>query len=98
MRSFYQVSLLFISIVSSAIVVAGTYTVTNVKCEGGWVTREDDKLVVISKCGSPVLSDVVSGDDETKVERVGFQLENEKQITIFTFKAGKVVLIEKISD
>lgn len=76
--------------------VAKDFEVANVHCDGGWITQGDDKFDVIQRCGQPLMTDVVSGDQSPKVEKLAYQLGNSKNapLTIVTLVAGKVRKLE----
>lgn len=76
---------------------ASDFEIANVHCKGGWITQGDDKFLVIQRCGQPLMTDVISGSDERKVEKLAYQLGNSKTapLTIVTVTAGKVSKLER---
>ncbi|GAA5217833.1 DUF2845 domain-containing protein [Corallincola platygyrae] len=75
---------------------ASSYTVKNYHCDGGWIKHGDDKFAILARCGTPLMQEVLSGEESPKVEKLGYEFENQNTITIFTLRGGKVVLIEKL--
>jgi len=78
-------------LVSSFTFANDTTRVSNVKCEGGWVTTDSSKLEVISYCGQPNYVDVTSGANMVKSEDLLYTIKRKDYI--ISFRNGKVVNI-----
>ena len=66
--------------------------VSNINCGGTWIRSETDKLELLSACGKPTFSEVVSGDNHIKLEGLLYQLNDNKYVIYLN--RGKVVKIE----
>lgn len=64
------------------------------RCSKGYVKVEDDKYLVIYKCGTPIASEVLSGSDELKKEKLVFKFGQQGNLVYFTFVDGKLTQIE----
>ena len=65
--------------------------VSNIKCKGGWVSSGTSKLEVLSYCGQPKFTDVVSGANDAKSEELLYTIKRKDYI--ISLRAGKVVRI-----
>lgn len=65
------------------------------KCKNGIVATGDSKVKVILNCGDPFYAEVISGDDQVKVEQWYYKLGGGRFIRQLTFRAGKLVRIKK---
>ena len=68
--------------------------VSNVKCEGGWITTETSKIEVVSYCGQPKFTEITSGANEVKSEDLLYTIKRKDYI--ISLKGGKVVFIGMI--
>ena len=68
--------------------------VSNLKCKGGWVRAGNSKLEVISYCGEPKYSDVVTGANSFKQENLLYTVKGKDYI--LSFKAGTLVYLGMI--
>lgn len=69
----------------------------SIRCKGGFVKLDMDKYKVMDLCGTPLDREVISGSDGDKVEKLVYKFKklNSAPMTFFTFKAGKLKLIEQ---
>ncbi|WP_371376785.1 DUF2845 domain-containing protein [Thalassotalea aquiviva] len=69
----------------------------SIRCPGGFVKLKMDKYKVMDLCGTPKDKEVISGDNQTKEERLIYKFKKSKSApyTFFTFRSGKLTLIEK---
>ncbi|MFD2168263.1 DUF2845 domain-containing protein [Thalassotalea euphylliae] len=70
-----------------------------IRCKGGHVRGGMEKFKVMSICGTPLDSDVVSGADQVKVEKLLYKLKKSPSapLIIFTFKGGRLFSIVESS-
>jgi len=68
---------------------AETIKISNIKCEGGWITSGTSKLEVISYCGKAKYEEVTSGANMVKTEDVFYTIKRKDYI--ISFRAGKIV-------
>ncbi|MGY5450675.1 hypothetical protein ACVFI8_06975 [Agarivorans sp. MS3-6] len=90
MRSI-QLGLLLLVIAISVLAGNGS-EVSNINCSGTWIRSETDKLTLISACGKAEYSEVVSGDNNNKLEGLLYTI-NGKRYVIY-LKTGRVTKIE----
>lgn len=69
-------------------------TTGSYRCAKGYVKVEDDKYLVIDKCGTPIASEVLSGSDDFKKEKLVFKFGQQGNLVYFTFFDGKLIEIE----
>lgn len=63
--------------------------ISNIKCDGGWITSGTSKLEVIAYCGKPKYEEVTSGANEVKTEDVFYTVKRKDYI--ISFRGGKIV-------
>lgn len=68
------------------------------RCGGKLVRVGDTKIDVLQKCKEPQLKEVVSGDDEHKIEQWIYQRGGRKFPVIVTFRGVKVSNVEAQTD
>lgn len=71
----------------------------SIRCNGGFVKKEMNKYKVIDLCGSPLESEVISGNNKVKVENLIYKFKKSKSapLIIFTFQSGKLITITETS-
>ncbi len=84
-------ALVLILLTGNAFAGKGT-EVSNINCHGTWIRSETDKLELLSACGKPTFSEVVSGENHSKLEGLLYQLNGNKYVIYLN--RGKVVKIE----
>jgi hypothetical protein len=77
----------------SALAINAT-RISNIKCDGGWISSGTSKLEVISYCGSPKYTDVTSGDNVVKREDLLYTIKRKDYI--ISIRDGKVTEIGMI--
>ena len=72
--------------------------VSAIRCDGRFIQSGMDKFQVIELCGKPKASEILSGEDEPKVEKLvyRFKRSSSSPLTLMTFKLGKLHKIEQI--
>lgn len=69
--------------------------VSNVKCEGGWISQDTTKIEVISRCGKPIYAETVSGEGSViKEEQLMFEIKGKHHMVFL--RNGKVMRIETL--
>lgn len=62
------------------------------KCNNKFVSTGDRKAVVLLRCGEPFFAEVVSGDDETKIEEWTYKSKGYKGfLRVLTFRGSRLV-------
>lgn len=62
------------------------------KCNNAFVTIGDRKATVLLRCGEPLFAEVVSGDDEIKIEEWTYEPRGYKgYLRVLTFHGGRLV-------
>ncbi|MEH6358820.1 MAG: DUF2845 domain-containing protein [Pseudomonadales bacterium] len=62
------------------------------KCNNYFVSTGDRKAIVLLRCGEPFFAEVVSGDDETKVEEWTYKSPGYKGfLRVLTFRGSRLV-------
>ena len=89
------IGLLAISLITSWYIDAAT--IKAVRCAHGFAKVGEDKYLVLENCGKPKYSEVVSGAQDPKKERLIYQFRSKGYLTAFNFEGGKLVLIEEIN-
>ncbi len=87
-------SILVLLLVSSVSAATDSLRISRIKCEGGWIGAGNSKLEVVSYCGAPSYSDVVSGANQEKQENLLYTIKGKDYI--LSFKGGKLVYLGKI--
>lgn len=92
-RTVSALLLLFASIYSTQ-----ANEVSSIRCNGKFVQPGMDKFKVIALCGTPKASEVISGEDEPKVEKLMYRFKRSSSapMTLLTFKLGKLHKIEQL--
>lgn len=72
---------------------------STIRCNGGFVKKAMSKYKVIDLCGKPLDSEVISGQDEVKIENIiyKFKQSSTAPLIIFTFRAGILIKITETS-
>lgn len=78
------------------LVMAGLFSTqalaSSFKCNNDFVSTGDIKAVVLLRCGEPFFAEVVSGDDETKVEEWTYKSRGYKGfLRVLTFRGSRLV-------
>ena len=76
--------------------LADAATIRSVRCDHGFAKVGEDKYLVLENCGKPKYSEVTSGTQDPKKERLIYQFRSSGYLTAFNFENGKLVLIEEI--
>lgn len=92
MRLHSVATLAFSLLFASFSIAGGANQVSNVKCKGGWISKGTGKLEVIAACGDPKYSEVISGANQVKEEKLLYKIKRKNYI--FWLYAGKVTRIE----
>lgn len=69
----------------------------NFKCNNDFVRLGDTKYQVLTRCGEPIYREVVSGDDETKVEEWIYNSSTGYK-RILRFHGGRLARIDRLND
>lgn len=62
------------------------------KCNNQFVSIGDRKATVLLRCGEPLFAEVVSGDDDVKVEEWTYEPRGYKGfLRVLTFRGGRLM-------
>ncbi|TKB45715.1 DUF2845 domain-containing protein [Thalassotalea mangrovi] len=88
---------IFLGLIMAATTLVHAAEIKAVRCSGGVAKLAMDKFDVIERCGTPMAQEIISAEIERRVERLvyRFSIDKSEPLTIFTFEAGKLTLIEK---
>ncbi|MEZ5523894.1 MAG: DUF2845 domain-containing protein [Pseudomonadales bacterium] len=76
----------------SLLLLAGSASAESFKCRNKFISTGDRKAIVLLRCGEPLFAEVVSGDDEVKVEEWTYKSRGYKGfLRILTFRGGRLV-------
>ena len=65
------------------------------KCGTKLVQPGDGKVVVLDRCGEPLFKEVISGEDQFKVEQWTYKARGYRSfVRILTFQGGRLSRIE----
>jgi len=71
---------------------AGQTQASSFKCNNEFVSTGDRKATVLLRCGEPFFAEVVSGDDEIKIEEWAYKSRGYKGfLRVLTFHGGRLV-------
>lgn len=86
-----KVGLIFLS----ALLFAVHAQAAGFKCNNAFVSVGDRKATVLLRCGEPLFAEVVSGDDEIKIEEWTYEPRGYKgYLRVLTFHGGRLVDID----
>lgn len=74
------------------VLISGVARAESFKCSNQFVSVGDRKATVLLRCGEPLFAEVVSGDDEIKIEEWTYEPRGYKGfLRILTFRGGRLV-------
>lgn len=72
----------------------GQVSAASFKCHKGFISTGDRKVTVLLRCGEPLFAEVVSGDDEVKIEEWTYPPRHYKGfLRVLKFNGGRLVNI-----
>ena len=67
----------------------------NFKCGNRVVETGDVKAVVLARCGEPLFKEVISADDERKIEQWTYKSRGYRSyVRVLTFRGGRLARID----
>jgi len=70
----------------------GQAQASSFKCNNYFVSVGDRKVTVLLRCGEPFFAEIISGDDELKIEEWTYKSSAYKGfLRVLTFHGGKLV-------
>jgi len=86
---------LFLIITALLTSFSGFTQADSFKCGNKFVTTGDSKAIVLLRCGEPFFAEVISADDERKVEQWTYRPPQAGSfLRILTFDGGRLVDIK----
>jgi len=74
------------------VLCAGQAQASSFKCNNDFVSVGDRKVTVLLRCGEPFFAEIISGDDELKIEEWTYKSRAYKGfLRVLTFHGGKLV-------
>ena len=73
---------------------AGAAQADTLRCHNGMVAIGDSKVAVHERCGEPFYQEVISGEDQAKVEQWYYKPGPGEFMRILTFRSGRLESIE----
>jgi len=71
---------------------AGQLQASSFKCNNSFVSVGDRKVTVLLRCGEPFFAEIISGDDELKIEEWTYKSSAYKGfLRVLTFHGGRLV-------
>ena len=75
--------------------VASSVEASSFKCGNRVVETGDVKAVVLNNCGEPIFKEVISADDERKIEQWTYRSRGYRSfVRVLTFRGGRLSRIE----
>lgn len=74
------------------VLFAGPAQASSFKCNNRFVSVGDGKATVLLRCGEPLFAEVVSGDNDVKVEQWTYKSRGYKgYLRVLKFRGGRLI-------
>ena len=89
MNTYRRLLLLLVFVIFSHTTIASSMDVSLVRCKKGVVKIGDDKFSALERCGKPTYTELLSGSNEPRLEKLLFKRKRKHTIEMQIYK-GKI--------